>query len=173
VLGKYRKRGFSITCLDEFTAVISPYRERCWFLSGIRPEAKINYTREKLHGIGLLGTRSFDYVFCESLTQADFVSAIKKFLESKPRLLVVLDNANWHKGKLVDELKNRRKKTLKLVYLPPYSPELNPMELVVKDSKKVLANKIYENTKEMKCDLRKAYMQKHLFRHKMFKYLCP
>lgn len=153
--------------------MISPYRERCWFPKGVRPEAKINYSRDKFHGIGLLGMRSFNYAFCKRLNQKSFTAAVKKFLRARSRLLIVLDNVKWHRGKLVDKLKTGRKKTLKLVYLPSYSPELNPMELIVKESKKVLSNKVYENTRAMKHDLRKAYRRKYFFVYKMFKYLCP
>lgn len=153
--------------------MISPYRERCWFVRGKRPEARINFTRDKFHGIGLLGPRSFNYAFCDKLNQGNFVRAIRKFLAKRSRLVIILDNANWHKGKQVNRLKKERKKTLRLIYLPTYSPELNPMETIVKESKKALSNKLYKNTNAMKSDLRKAYKRKQFFMHKMFKYLCP
>lgn len=40
--------------------------------------------------------------------------------------VVIMDNAPWHKG---DEIKTIIEKTgAKLVFLPPYSPDLNPIE---------------------------------------------
>ena len=36
-----------------------------------------------------------------------------------------LDGAGWHQAALADELKN-----VKIIKLPPYSPELNPIEQV-------------------------------------------
>jgi transposase len=56
------------------------------------------------------------------------------FLETLPRLadkplVVVLDNASTHRGRVVtaarDALKQKR---LHLYFLPPYSPKLNPIE---------------------------------------------
>jgi putative transposase len=86
---------------------------------------------------------------------------------------MVLDNAKWHRGKLVQRFAKRREKTLKLVFLPPYSPELSPMELVVRESKRVLSNRLYLDKPSMKTDLRKAYRKRQFFANKMFKYLCP
>jgi transposase len=153
--------------------VISPYRERCWNRKGIRPTAKINFTREKFHAIGLLGRRSLRYAFCKKLNQKNFIKCLQKFLSRGGRIVIVLDNARWRNGKTVQRFAKRRKRTLKLVFLPPYSSELNPMELVVQGSKKVLSNKLYFNKATMKTDLRKAYKKRLFFSNKMFKYLCP
>lgn len=153
--------------------VISPYRERCWSRRGVRPIARINFTREKFHAIGLLGRQSFRYAFCEKLNQKTFIAGLKKFLDCGGRLLIVLDNARWHRGKAVQRFAKRRKKTLKLVFLPPYSPELNPMEPIVRKSKRVLSNRLYQDKTSMKTDLRKAYRKRSFFTGKMFKYLCP
>ena len=55
-------------------------------------------------------------------------------------ILIVCDNARIHHSKVVKEhIKN---KPIKLVYLPPYSPDLNPIEFEWKDSK----NKISKYT---------------------------
>jgi transposase len=42
---------------------------------------------------------------------------------SDERLVMVLDGAGWHKASALNVPKN-----IRLVYLPPYSPELNPVE---------------------------------------------
>lgn len=52
-----------------------------------------------------------------------------------PRI-VVLDNASFHKGKQIEQ--RRRKwmaQGLFLYYLPPYSPELNRIEILWKHAK--------------------------------------
>jgi transposase len=41
----------------------------------------------------------------------------------RERIVMVLDGAGWHRGKELEIPKN-----LRLLSLPPYSPELNPME---------------------------------------------
>jgi transposase len=46
--------------------------------------------------------------------------------ELKPGQTVVMDNASFHKSHLVREIIEAA--GCKLVYLPPYSPDLNPIE---------------------------------------------
>ena len=48
--------------------------------------------------------------------------------EVKENKVIVMDNATFHrKNKLYDLCKNANK-NLRLIFLPPYSPELNPIE---------------------------------------------
>ena len=42
---------------------------------------------------------------------------------SKERIVMILDGAGWHQGKML-----RLPSNLRLLFLPPYSPELNPVE---------------------------------------------
>jgi len=48
-----------------------------------------------------------------------------------PRLLV-LDNAKYHHARLLQPWLHTHRKVLTLMFLPPYSPELNPIERVWK-----------------------------------------
>ena len=44
-----------------------------------------------------------------------------------PKIILILDNVRYHHAKLLGNfLKNNEK--LELMYLPPYSPDLNPIE---------------------------------------------
>lgn len=59
---------------------------------------------------------------------AIFNDWIENFLcpEIKPWDLVVMDNASFHKSQRTRELIEKR--GARLLYLPPYSPDLNPIE---------------------------------------------
>jgi hypothetical protein len=58
---------------------------------------------------------------------------------------MVLDNAGWHVSKRLEVPKNMR-----LLPLPPYSPELNPMENLWEDLReKSFHNKIFKDLDEM------------------------
>ena len=46
--------------------------------------------------------------------------------EIGPGKVIVLDNASFHKNKRTKELIERA--GCRLIYLPPYSPDLNPIE---------------------------------------------
>lgn len=44
----------------------------------------------------------------------------------KTKCVVVMDNASFHKNKRIQKLLNRHRH--RLLFLPPYSPDLNPIE---------------------------------------------
>jgi len=69
-----------------------------------------------------------------------FLDHMSKELEGK-EILLVMDGAGWHKSKDFNIPKN-----IEIIYLPPYSPELNPVErlwLYIKQN--TIKNRIYEN----------------------------
>ena len=60
-------------------------------------------------------------------------------------LLIVMDGAGWHKAKKLKVPKN-----IQLVYLPPYSPELNPVERFWQHIKRyTIRNKIYKTLADL------------------------
>lgn len=66
--------------------------------------------------------------------------------EEKP-LNIILDNARIHTAKIVEEACEIL--SVKLVFLPPYSPFLNPIEDVWKDIKRELYNENYYSLGEL------------------------
>lgn len=62
-----------------------------------------------------------------------------------PYKVVLLDNGAFHKGKKLIIPEN-----IGLLFLPPYSPELNPAELVWLNMKRKTTNKIYKTMEELK-----------------------
>jgi transposase len=71
-------------------------------------------------------------------TRADVIAFFDQIAErphSVPRV-IVLDNAGIHKGEVMEKHRRRwAKKGLCLYYLPPYSPELNRIEILWKHAK--------------------------------------
>jgi hypothetical protein len=72
-----------------------------------------------------------------------FINEFSEYLEDKKAILV-MDNASWHKAKVLVIPDN-----IVLVFLPPYSPELNPVERWWKYLKdKVLKNRVIDALEE-------------------------
>jgi transposase len=62
--------------------------------------------------------------------------------------VIILDNGRFHKGTSLIIPEN-----IALIFLPPYSPELNPAELVWLNMKRKTTNKIYKTMEELKLKL--------------------
>ncbi|GGR23731.1 hypothetical protein GCM10008957_39510 [Deinococcus ruber] len=72
-------------------------------------------------------------------------------------MVVVLDNAGIHRSKSVQAFVALHER-LSLVYLPPYAPELNPIELVWAYIKRnVLGNCCLRTVKELRARLVQAW----------------
>ena len=59
----------------------------------------------------------------------DFINYLIIVLAEYPAKIInlVVDNASWHKSKELQPFLESNKR-LNLIYLPPYSPDLNPIE---------------------------------------------
>lgn len=73
-----------------------------------------------------------------------FLNLIKDKYKDKGKILLVWDNASWHKSKAIRQwlAKNNKTNWLELLNFPPYSPELNPQERVWKALRKHLSTKV-------------------------------
>ena len=79
--------------------------------------------------------------------------------------VIILDNGAFHKGKSLIIPEN-----IALIFLPPYSPELNPAELVWLNMKRKTTNKIYKTMEELKLKLDEIV--KELITENFIKNLC-
>ena len=66
------------------------------------------------------------------------------------KIIVVLDNAAYHKSAEVKKFVESCGKDIILLYLPPYTPELNPIEGQWRLLRKATANRLYKSTGAMK-----------------------
>ena len=83
---------------------------------------------------------SMMYIDC-AINGAIFLSFIKKLLLPKLRQgqYVVMDNINFHKQEIVKNLVERV--GAKVVFLPPYSPDLSPIEKMWSKIKEIVKRK--------------------------------
>jgi len=78
--------------------------------------------------------------FCE------FLMAVRDRNPSN-RICLILDNFPTHKAKSVR--KKAQELNIILIYLPPYSPDLNPIEFIWKSIKRILSVSEIENKEEL------------------------
>jgi transposase len=79
---------------------------------------------------------------------ANFLSDIKTSNDAYKAIVVIIDNFSSHKSRLVRQ--KAKELGIYLVYLPPYSPNLNPIEFIWKSIKRVLSTSFVPNLEEMK-----------------------
>lgn len=121
-----------------------------WIKKGERRCLKTNSGRQRLNLHGAIQAETMEMTVIESQSiNRDSTVQLLEMLDQKyahaKKVLVILDNARYHRSKEVQAVIEKSPR-LKLVFLPPYSPELNLIERVWRFFKKqVLYNQYYEN----------------------------
>lgn len=75
-----------------------------------------------------------------------FAAFLKKLLRCRShgkRMVIILDNARYHHAVLLAPLLYRYRKVLRMEFLPPYSPQLNPIERVWKLTRRLATHNQY------------------------------
>ncbi|MHB1622713.1 MAG: IS630 family transposase [Cuniculiplasma sp.] len=85
-----------------------------------------------------------------------FLECIRRH-NPKRRIILVLDNFSSHHAKKV--LRKARKLRIRLVFLPPYSPDLNPIEFIWKSIKRIISEAEINSEKGMKKVIRKGFRE--------------
>ena len=128
-----------------------------WAPKGQQPRVLSASTREKVGYFGALDLKTGCLLTKETLTFnaetfGDFLCYLLQHAQGKVHL--ILDNASWHKAvDLRDFFTNNRDRLVR-IFLPPYSPELNPIERVWRVTRRqVTHNRYFESTEELKTSL--------------------
>jgi len=125
-----------------------------WIRRGKLKEIKSNTGRQRVNINGAIDVESFSSVIhIDNSINAQSTICLLKKIEIKHSqagvIYVVCDNAGYYRSKLVKEYLDYSK--IMLVFLPPYSPNLNLIERYWKFfKKKVLYNQYYETYDEFK-----------------------
>jgi len=105
-----------------------PRPRKRWIKIGERGSVPKNGWHLRMNASGIVCPRTGEAFFCEfSHSDTDsfqaFLNEAQQHLElSEKRQIMILDNATWHKSKSIEWGR------FEPMYLPPYSPDLNPIE---------------------------------------------
>ena len=144
---------------------------RAWFLAGSQPEIKSPVDRFKVSIFGAMGRNGQFVSFENEKFNAD---TFRLFLEkllleadvghrkdgSKKKILLVLDNAKYHHAKILQPWLKEVSDVLELFFLPPYSPDLNPIEMLWKKTRRnVTHNRFFASLQALCYDLKLYWRQ--------------
>ena len=80
-----------------------------------------------------------------------FMKKLKTYAQSRGKHIVLLiDNAKYHHAKLHRQWRQENERYIHLLYLPPYSPDLNPIERLWKLTRRLCVhNRYFPNLDEV------------------------
>ncbi len=108
----------------------------CWCERGTRPSVPCHYIREYRYAYGavepLTGETCFLILpYCNTVCMNVFLKELSKQYPEDV-ILLCCDGAAWHKSEALQVPDN-----IVLFYIPPYTPEMNPIEQIWKEIRKL------------------------------------
>lgn len=148
-----RRTGACIFFVDEASIRSDAHRGSTWGKIGETPVVRDTGDRFSLRLISAVSPRG-DMRFSTfegSMTGARFVEFIEKLRKDvKKPLIIIADNASYHRSKPLQEYVASSKGKVVVENLPRYAPELNPDEQVWNQAKQRLGRLFIASKKEMK-----------------------
>jgi putative transposase len=115
--------------LDECSPQTTANTQRLWSFEK-KPIIK-NTSKIRANTFGIYSPNGNSILTFKSHSKKeDICEVLSEFIDANPnkRIILILDNFSSHRSKLVREFANDH--NIILVFLPPYSPDLNPIEQV-------------------------------------------
>jgi len=164
-----------IIAIDEVSFQLKTNYKRIWFEKGKKPKGAFFWSNKKLivFGAQIKGEKLF-YEFHtsqNSMTFLSFLSGSFESLNSNKKYLLLLDNAGWHKTQVVQKYIARHS-NIKVEFIPPYSPELNPIETNWKVTRNAVTKSQHFRTVDDLQGALETFWSQHFFTQNFTTYLC-
>ncbi len=107
----------------------------CWCEKGVRPVVPCHHIREYRYAYGAVEPQTGESFFlvlpyCNTDCMNVFLRELSDAY-TQDSIILVCDGATWHRAKFLDIPSN-----IKLLFIPPATPEMNPIEQIWKEIRK-------------------------------------
>lgn len=168
-IAKEESKRLQIWFWDECGFSLRVIRRRTWTKKGKRKKVKGQRRRGRVNVMGAL-RYSDKKRLCFLIKKGDSVTfyeqmkifynalieewveggnEVEDFKENAAEIIIILDNASFHKKQDIIEQISAEFPKIKLEYLPPYSPDYNLIELVWHSAKEYIAHREFENQEQL------------------------
>ena len=121
----------------------------CWCRKGRRPKVPCHHIREYRYVYGAVEPKtgeSFFLIFpyCNTDCMNVFLAELAKVYPND-RIMLICDGAMWHKANslIIPE-------QISLIFIPPYTPEMNPIEQIWKEiRKRGFRNEVFQSLEKV------------------------
>ena len=145
-----RAEGRTVFVEDEAAVQRSQNPAYGWRPTGGREQTKASFSSESVRIFGAMSEDRLLIRIVDSTNSATFREFLEEIRREHPSFYMVLDNASYHKSRSVREYVDSTGGDVELEFLPPYTPQLNPIETVWRDLKRRLAGRFFRSLEELK-----------------------
>ena len=141
MLAKLIAEGYVVPCVDEVGVSRWNGGGYVWRRTGRRNTVKTTFSRQSVKMFGALGKDGFCIRPADALNSETLIEFLKELRQIYPKFAMMLDNAGCHKSLVVSRFTGSTGGDIKLIYLPPYTPQLNPTGVRYMALKRLLAGR--------------------------------
>lgn len=138
------KYGFFPLCMDAAGFANAPSAKRGLYPKGGRETVKVSFSKKTKTAIGAIGENICYLHFCDGANSDNVIILLEALRKRFGKILVICDNAKAHKSKRIREYLNETRGNVLLWYLPPYTPQQNPIEILWREIKRAIAPRYFE-----------------------------
>jgi transposase len=125
-----------------------------WIKKGVDKPIAQTASRTRVNVMGAIQLNTMNVVssrpdYVNGKTTVSFFDQLKAAYPDSPKIHIILDQSGYHRSQLVKDA--AIKKNIELHYLPPYSPNLNPIERLWKVMNEEVRNNVFfSSTKDFR-----------------------
>lgn len=117
-----------------------------WIKKGVDKPIAQTASRTRVNVMGAIELNTMNVVSCcpdkvNGETTVVFLDQLKEAYPNAPKIHIILDQSGYHRSQLVKDA--ALEKGIELHYLPPYSPNLNPIERLWKVMNEQVRNNVF------------------------------
>lgn len=160
-----------ILCEDEMVLTSSTTIQKVWLPKGeYPPVTETNTTKKRKSFYGFLNLKTGrEHTFVTDWQNMHITAEVLTKLRGvypSQRLVIVWDNAGWHRGSKVAEWIEQDENT-ETLYFPPYTPDLNPQEHVWRAGRRAVTHNQYIQKIEETAEQFKSYLEGQQFSYEL------
>lgn len=143
------KDGYTFFYEDEMTMRLGVATSKGWLPRGGRETIPTTFSKRSLKVFGALGRNILHIMPAHSTKSSVFKIFLEALRQKYGKVVFVTDNATSHKSKLIQDYLKLAGGDVVLIYLPAYTPQLNPIEIQWRIIKARLAGRYFATEDEM------------------------
>ena len=121
-----------------------------WRPTGGRETSKTTFSTRSIRMFGAMSKDRLIISIVDSTNSETFQEFLEGIRRDHPKFYMVLDNVSYHKSKAIQKYVKSAGGDIAFEFLPPYTPQLNPIETAWRDLKRRLAGRYFKSTDELK-----------------------
>ncbi len=170
---KNAEDGNAIPFMDEARVQLEQNPGYAWRLAGGNDEVWTSFSRRSVPVFGALGAGGYHMRTAKACNAEEFIKFLKEVNKMCPKMTIILDNASYHKAKTVRKFVDGANWYIELIFLPAYTPQINPIEIQWRVLKRLPRGMYFASIEELEAAITSLVDSRRMRPVKIMKYAIP